>query len=602
MPEQLFLCGLSSHQRSEYDGGCELKLNGPDKNIRLEIDDIRKRFLTIEPPYLTDLLEIASYVFAADCAVRRGGITFPRMGQDWRREFRMVIAVSEPSIWEEPSLTNALCEVLEFLSDDTWRFEFVPSEEPVSLQDYLTPSTAPFDAVEEEASIILFSGGLDSFAGTVHELNTTNRKAVLVSRKIFSGIDKRQRELANELKKLFPKRVFHVPVDAGLTIKSRAVEHTQRTRTFLLSAIAHVAATIEASSRILFFENGIMSINLPISGQVVGTRASRSTHPRSLLLMQNLLRRLGEQNVEIKNPFIWRTKTETLEALKSEYERNLIRRTVSCSRTRNFSIETPHCGTCAQCLQRRISTLAAGLSTHDPGLGYEVDFFEGAREKSDDRKMAIDTIRSAFEYRKLSEEGFACGFVDEITSVAGGFPDKTKSSIARNFVDMFRRYSNEVREIFLNAAREKVEAVVDRTLPTHSLLEFVIRSEGFLHDEEAETLTTETPALIADEEEPPLKTAEASTPIDEFRISLDDQRNLVRIEGIGSIKNATEVILMKLLIKQREEDLKQKLAPENYGARTAKDLADAMKPVDEVGIRKAISRIRKSITEGYEML
>src|SRR4029450_13161880 len=62
-------------------------------------------------------------------------------------------------------------------------------------------------------------------------------------------------------------------------------EFTQRTRTFLFSAIGCVVAEMMGCARIRFFENGIMSFNLPISPQIVGSRATRSTHPRALCQM-----------------------------------------------------------------------------------------------------------------------------------------------------------------------------------------------------------------------------------------------------------------------------------------------------------------------------
>ena len=98
---------------------------------------------------------------------------------------------------------------------------------------------------------------------------------------------------------------------------SRPKEHTQRSRSFLLAALATVAAFMEQSDRILFYENGIMSINLPIATQVVGTRAFRSTHPRSLMLLQKLARSIQGRDVTIDNPFLWRTKIEIVRALKT---------------------------------------------------------------------------------------------------------------------------------------------------------------------------------------------------------------------------------------------------------------------------------------------
>src|SRR5687768_15838825 len=130
MAEQLFLCGLSPAQRAQHDGGRELHLHGPRPNLRLELDDVRRGLLDEEPKKLADFVEIATYVFAADNLVRRGGVTLKNMGERWRRSFRLVIAVRQPGTWEEPQLLHALCEALGFLSDDSWSFEFEELENP----------------------------------------------------------------------------------------------------------------------------------------------------------------------------------------------------------------------------------------------------------------------------------------------------------------------------------------------------------------------------------------------------------------------------------------------------------------------------------------
>ena len=273
MAEQLFLCGVTSAQRAEYSGGRELHIHGPRANLRLRLDDIRRRLLDVEPTLLTDLVEIATYVFAADNLVSRGGVKFKNMGEAWRRTFRLVIAVRQPGTWKEPQKLHALREALGFLTDDQWEFEFVDLDNPPTLDSYLNFAE---DGVERpgDATIVLFSGGLDSYAGAVEELYSSNRHVVLLSRQIGGMTDSRQRELADELRRRHPRRITHVPVSAGLTDETKAIEHTQRTRSFLLTAMALIAAEIEGTDRIRFYENGIMSVNLPISTQVVGTRAS----------------------------------------------------------------------------------------------------------------------------------------------------------------------------------------------------------------------------------------------------------------------------------------------------------------------------------------
>jgi hypothetical protein len=205
MADHLFLCGLTPIERENYAGGRELQLHGPKKNLRLEMEGFRRWLSEVEPELLTDLIEIATYVFAADNLVSRGGDAFKNMGKAWRRRFRLVIAVRQPGIWKEPQHQHALCEVLRFLSEDSWAFEFVAIEAPPIIQEYV--HFAKSDAeIAAGASIVLFSGGLDSYAGAVHELLADDRHVVLLSRRITGMTDGRQGELADELKRRHPQR------------------------------------------------------------------------------------------------------------------------------------------------------------------------------------------------------------------------------------------------------------------------------------------------------------------------------------------------------------------------------------------------------------
>src|SRR5262245_40561569 len=199
MPEHLFLCGLSKTQRAQYRGGRELRLAEPSENVRLQIEDIRRRLVHNEPALLTDLVEISVYVFAAACAVRRGGRFLKDMGKHWRRNFHLVVAVRNPGRWSEPECLFALREALEFLSEDAWAFEFLELENPPPVTKYMNYGDYVADR-SGGTTIIPFSGGLDSFAGAVHELSTTKRHVVLISRRLGGMTDARQLELASDLR------------------------------------------------------------------------------------------------------------------------------------------------------------------------------------------------------------------------------------------------------------------------------------------------------------------------------------------------------------------------------------------------------------------
>jgi 7-cyano-7-deazaguanine synthase in queuosine biosynthesis len=406
MREHLFLCGLDETQRGRFSEGQILSLAEAGGNLKLKLDHMRRKLARNEPERLTDFLEVASYIFAADRTTSRGNAILKNMGEEWRRALHLVIGVREPAFWNRQDVRHTLSEALAFLSEDTWRLEFEQNRHPRSLQGYLNFKLLDADAAGG-TSIVLFSGGLDSLAGAVHELRTTNRHVVLVSHRNLPIVGARQKELAAKLAKDFPKRVTHVFVDNSLTPQLDDREETQRTRSFFYTAIATVAAHIEKSDRIRFNENGVTSINLPIETQVVGARASRTTHPRSLQLLQSVVEHVAAHSIEIDNPFIWKTKTEVVAELVSSDQGALIGRSLSCSNSRTVSkIYQPHCGKCIQCVHRRLSTLGGGAADLDEVEGYETDVLTDPREDGPHRVMAFCTVRLALDSLKLTDESY----------------------------------------------------------------------------------------------------------------------------------------------------------------------------------------------------
>lgn len=602
MVEHVFHCGLNQSQLQEMGDGRELQLHGPQANVRLRLDDVRKRLLEVEPELVTDLAEIAVYVFAADCAVRRGGPKLENMGAAWRRNFRMIIAVRQPGAWRHPTRLAALRETLEFLTDDNWVFEFVELTDPPSIHGYLGLR----DNISDDAggtSVVLFSGGLDSLAGAVHELNTTNRHVVLLSRQVGGLTDTRQRELATELQKDYPRRVTHVPVSAGLTKETSADEHTQRTRSFLLSAVAMVAAVIEGSDRVQFFENGIMSVNLPISAQVVGTRASRSTHPRSLRLLNDLAHNLISGDIWIDNPFIWKTKVEVVQELLKRPEGRLVRNTLSCSHTRGLDTYKPHCGKCAQCLQRRISTLGAGATdADDPPAGYKIDLLKGPRQDGSDRAMAIDTIRSAMEFRHLTDEGFAIRFATEFGWLITSFHDQEAEDVALKAIAMFKRHGDAVRDIFVRATEVQAAALVDKTLPSSSLLQTWHEAREFAGFPISEMPTAPAETSKANNTVELSDVAPQNVAAAEYVLAIDEANKWILVQGIGAITSSAIFSVMAFLLRSHKEDVEQGLLAENHRAYRPDEIADEL-GIEDVGlVRQHVRRFRKALAEGFKKL
>ena len=155
--EHLVLCGSAASPGTAVAAHLNLNLHGPAKNVDLKIEDISRRLLANILDVHADLLEIASYIYAADSAITRGGKTDAQLGARWRRNLRFVIPVRQPKLWSSSPVLTALVETISFLSDDDYEFEFCPLENPPPLTSYFALSGSE-DVRFTPDEVILFSG------------------------------------------------------------------------------------------------------------------------------------------------------------------------------------------------------------------------------------------------------------------------------------------------------------------------------------------------------------------------------------------------------------------------------------------------------------
>ena len=270
--------------------------------------------------------------------------------------------------------------------------------------------------------VVLFSGGIDSLSGAVEELATGAKKVALVSHRSSPKIYVHQKQLVTALMQRFPKRLIHIPVLVTRQEPLPVQEHTQRSRSFLYTALACVVARLFGNTRIRFFENGVVSINLPISEQVVGARATRTTHPLVLERFREFFSEAVGESIEVENPFIWKTKADVVRSIVERGCGPLIKDTVSCTRSYDITRLHTHCGCCSQCLDRRFAVLAADAAEHDPVEMYKVELLTGERRGPKDQTMAESYVRTALELRDLGEFAFFGQFSGETARVCSGFP------------------------------------------------------------------------------------------------------------------------------------------------------------------------------------
>ena len=419
-------------------------------------------------PRTFDLLLLAASVFTADSLLSRGGAVRSDLGADWVRDLRFVVPVSDPRFWN--SVHDQLVELLSFLTGDRFEFDFVYRERKLQKRPGLG-----FGHGVKADQVLLLSGGLNSPTGAIDVLMASTDSVLLVTHCSASKTMAVQKRLARELYRLFPKRVTWVPA-RGHLIRVKARETTQRSRSFLYGTLGYAAASLVGVSRLSFYENGIVSVNLPISRQVVGTMATRTTHPLFLRRLGELLSKVADRSFVVDNPYAWLTKTEVLERLGNLSGADLIEKTTSCSSVRPQTREQPLCGCCSQCLDRRFAVLAADLAAFDPGNRYRVDLFLGVRKDQDDRTMAHDWTRKAQDLETVTLLDVAARFGAELADVAAGYPDRPPGQVVSDAFQMYRRHGVAVGRVTRAALQEMTDHILKGTVPAGSLLAAILQS------------------------------------------------------------------------------------------------------------------------------
>lgn len=468
MTRNLVLCNHESVDlipaEDSYDNILHVNATPPNENINLEIDNITHRIFSEPHPLAHDLLEIAAYVYYADGSIRRG--TEKDVFADaWKRQIDFIIPISDPELWNDPIINKLLKETLDFVSGDDLSFTFT-NPKPREGQLHMNfPNPRPFP---EADCVCLFSGGLDSLIGSVYALKERGSYPLLVSHRSMPKIDRRQRTLVELLSKRYTEWEFpHLSMWVNRK-GFRAVEATQRTRSFLyLSLAAAVAYQLEID-KIYICENGIISVNIPQSGQNIGSLLSRSTHPKFLKLFERLVRLVFESNLHVENPFFNFTKPEMLKELNKWNGSELIQATVSCIRTEGMTKMQPHCGTCSQCVDRRFCVIATGLEEHDPVEFYEKDLFLHSLKEGQETAFVEGYVRTAFEIWELNDLQFFAKYpeLEDLVGYLPGSPDEVGSKI----YEMFQRYSTEVIRVAIEQCNLYQRDLLAGELPDNCLI------------------------------------------------------------------------------------------------------------------------------------
>ena len=489
------LCGNVSAQGISEDPARDLRLRLSGRpghgNITLRIEDVHSKLFSSVPSRFHDLLEIATYVYSADQVIRRGADDVDTFGDGWRRDLHFVVPVRDPDFWSSAQVQDTLCSTLGFLSDDQYRFDFVKLDQEHPFQQYLQ-----FDDTQQvygkPEQVVMFSGGLDSLAGAIDEVVNQKRRVLLVTHKSTSKLNKRHRTLEQMLAEKAGDNVPHRISVRVHKAKELNHEYTQRSRSFLYVSIGATIARMLNLKSVRFYENGVISLNLPVCAQVVGGRATRTTHPRVMKGFQDLLSLVAGEPFTVENPYIWKTKADVVKIITDAGCHDLIKHSMTCTHTWEMTNQHTHCGGCSQCIDRRFAILAAKADQHDPVEHYKVDVFTQSRDKGEDKIMAAAYLERANQVKNLTD----------VTQFVSSYPDvgrvlkylnySSAGQAAQRVFDLYKRHADEVTGALDELGRRYFTQIRERSLPGDCLLRTVYESAS----------VNSVPAVISMEKQP----------------------------------------------------------------------------------------------------
>jgi len=465
------ICGGLRIARDKRDTNDPLRLNlrGKMANTRLRVSDLTKGFVANIHEAFLDLIEIATYIYVADQAVKRGSYKLDDMGDRWRRELIFDIPVRCLDLWTSAEITRELESTLSFLSDDVYEFRFHEYRNAPSPEAYF-----PFGKgaiATQPARVVLFSGGLDSLGGAIEEITQHSEPISFLTHEPSKKFRPRQRLLRQHLnERAAGPKPWHVTVEINKS-KTLNKEYTQRSRSFLYASLAAAVATMAGLPGIRFYENGVISINLPIADDVLGGRATRTTHPRVLNGFERLFTALSGERFTVENGFLWKTKTDVVRGIVDAGFGNLIETATSCTHTWQWTKQWTHCGVCSQCVDRRFAVLAAQAEAFDPSNRYRADLLLTPRPGNEPRRLLASYVEMARQVGLMSKADFKETFGD-IYRVAAELPGPADENIDRIF-DLYQRHGREVGQALRTAISANGEMIANGESPANSLLQLV---------------------------------------------------------------------------------------------------------------------------------
>lgn len=370
-----------------------------------------------------DLLNLALSVYTSDLKISRD------LSEDrWTRELVIHLPVANLESWIASH--SLIKEMLDFLTGDRWEVQFRQRE---AYEGWHVANAAS----PKVSTVSLFSGGLDSLVGVI-DLLEEGRNVALISH-YGAGITKSaQQNVLSGLEAEYSDRItpysFYVQPPKKQTGKG---EPSMRSRSILfLSMGTFVASLFSEDVPLVVAENGLISLNVPLTDARLGSLSTRTTHPHFISLYQRLLASLELGN-SVELPYQFQTKGEMFRQVKNfELLSNLVETSMSCSHPESgrYLGKSPgnHCGYCVPCIIRRASLASVGL---DKG-NYNIDILNDEPPYDRNRGRDFRAFQMAVERHRTS--GSQVSPFDVLK--AGPLPPED----IKDYMEMYSRGMDEV--------------------------------------------------------------------------------------------------------------------------------------------------------------
>lgn len=462
-------------KRKRYKNILQLNYDKNDENTKVFIG-LPKLVLQVQhlPDNIKDLLEIAAYVYAADRSTSRGSNESVEY-QKWSRSFHFIIKVRDFDFWNKPLVKESLSASLLFMSGDK-SFKFTFQKGRISSPEHLFDSPEFKISTSKATDIILFSGGLDSLAGILKILKTTNNDVCLVSHKSNHPIiNNTQKNILEKLNKEYPNRLKHYQFKCHLK-KVRGIDETQRTRSFLYSSTALALSFAYEINNFSFYENGITSINFLERQDLMNSRASRTTHPKTLGLLTKFFINFIP-GFKINHPFLFNTKTDIVELFQQYNSKNIIRDTISCSKTFQTKGESRHCGGCSQCIDRKFAIYSSSLDEYDDALGlYCIDFIT-EDIVGEIKNSLLDYVRLALEFNEMNIENFYLKRIEELSELEEYIDGVDEDEKISKVYTLCKKHGAQIEESIIKMRDKFDKPLTNKYLGANCLLKLISKEE-----------------------------------------------------------------------------------------------------------------------------